>query len=150
MAADEEEARLSLESVEASKATEAASSPRRCFICLTDQEPSDAADSWVDPCPCTLEAHQDCMMTWVLECERSGKPLACPVCKSPIQMDGPRNLLVMAYDLMQDRFTRASPYVVLTGVAVGVQFSLQMYGALAMWSFAGKGTMMRFLLGPDA
>ena len=31
---------------------------------------------------------------------------------------------------------------------MGVQFSLQMYGALALWSFAGKDTMMRFLLGP--
>ncbi|TWU72002.1 hypothetical protein ED733_003490 [Metarhizium rileyi] len=50
--------------------------------------------------------------------------------------------------MVQKRFTRASPFVLFTGVSMGVQFSLQMYGALALWSFAGKDTMIRFLLGP--
>ncbi|KAG5953689.1 hypothetical protein E4U53_003676 [Claviceps sorghi] len=147
MAAEENPAALSRELSEAVQAGEART-PRRCFICLMDEEPSDSRESWVDPCPCTLEAHQDCMLSWVLDCERTSKPLKCPVCKSNIEMEGPWDLLLTLNDLILRRFTRASPYILFTGVAMGVQFSLQMYGALAMWSFAGKNTMMRFLLGP--
>lgn len=148
MAAEEQEAALPRELTQPVQTDRPADAPRRCFICLTDQDPSDALDSWVDPCPCTLEAHQDCMLSWVVDCERTSKPLKCPVCKSAIEMEGPWDLLVTLNDLIQKRFTKASPYILFTGVAMGVQFSLQMYGALAMWSFSGKDTMIRFLLGP--
>lgn len=123
--------------------------PRRCFICLTDEDPSDPPGSWVDPCPCTLEAHQDCMLSWVTDCERSNKPLKCPVCKSAIEMDGPWDPIASLHDAIQQRFTRASPFILLTGVSVGVQFSLQMYGAMALWTFAGKEALLRFALGPE-
>ncbi|KAG5980145.1 hypothetical protein E4U55_004350 [Claviceps digitariae] len=148
MAAEERDASLPCDLSESVKAERPADAPRRCFICLTDEEPSDSLESWVDPCPCTLEAHQDCMLSWVLDCERTSKPLKCPVCKSTIEMEGPWDLLVTINDVIQKRFTKTSPYILFTGVAMGVQFSLQMYGALAMWSFSGKNTMMRFLMGP--
>ncbi|KAF5122195.1 E3 ubiquitin-protein ligase MARCH5 [Metarhizium anisopliae] len=136
------------ETLEVVKAERHPDAPRRCFICLTDEDPSDPPGSWVDPCPCTLEAHQDCMLSWVTDCERNNKPLQCPVCKSTIEMEGPWDLVVALNDAISSRFTRASPFILFTGVSMGVQFSLQMYGALALWSFAGKDTMMRFLLGP--
>ncbi|KAK2608521.1 hypothetical protein QQS21_002983 [Conoideocrella luteorostrata] len=123
--------------------------PRRCFICLTDEDVSDLPGTWVDPCPCTLEAHQDCMLAWVTDCERTNKQLKCPVCKSVIEVEGPRDLIVALNDAMHKRFTKASPYVLFTGVSIGVQISLQMYGALALWSFAGKDTMLRYLLNPE-
>ncbi|KAF4585383.1 RING finger domain protein [Ophiocordyceps camponoti-floridani] len=124
--------------------------PRRCFICLTDEDATDPPDSWVDPCPCTLEAHQDCMLSWVTDCERSGKPLLCPVCKSVIELESPWDPIVAVSSAIQRRFSRASPYLLISGVSTGVQFSLQMYGALAMWTFAGRDSTMRFLLGTDA
>ncbi|KAH6610087.1 hypothetical protein Trco_000107 [Trichoderma cornu-damae] len=123
--------------------------PRRCFVCLTDEEPTDPPGSWVDPCPCTLEAHQDCMLSWVTDCERSNKPLKCPVCKSAIEVDGPWDPIASLHNAIQRRFTRASPFILLTGVSVGVQFSLQLYGAMALWTFAGKEALLRFALGPD-
>ncbi|KAJ6445478.1 RING finger domain-containing protein [Purpureocillium lavendulum] len=135
--------------MQAITAPRAPDAPRRCFICLTDEDPADPPGSWVDPCPCTLEAHQDCMLSWVTDCERSNKPLQCPVCKSAIELEGPWDLVVAASDIVQRRFTRASPYLLFTGVSMGVQFSLQMYGALALWTFAGKDSLMRFMLGPE-
>ncbi|KAH8674921.1 hypothetical protein BGZ61DRAFT_97574 [Ilyonectria robusta] len=123
--------------------------PRRCFICLTDEEPSDPPSSWVDPCPCTLEAHQDCMLSWVTDCERSNKPLQCPVCKSQIRLEGPWDPLVALTDVVSSKFTRASPFMLLTSVTMGVQFSLQMYGACAMWAFAGRESLVQFMLGPE-
>lgn len=121
--------------------------PRRCFICLADQLPSDPPSDWVDPCPCTLEAHQDCMLSWVTDRERSNKPLECPVCKSVIQLEGPWDPIVALSEGIHRRFTRASPYLLFTGVTVGVQFSAQLYGAVAMWVFAGRGALLEYLFG---
>ncbi|KAL7937320.1 hypothetical protein V8C35DRAFT_178767 [Trichoderma chlorosporum] len=135
--------------IQAAAADRPSDAPRRCFICLTDEDPSDPPGSWVDPCPCTLEAHQDCMLSWVTDCERSNKPLKCPVCKSTIEMDGPWDPIASLHDALQRKFTRASPFILLTGVSVGVQFSLQMYGAMALWTFAGKEVLLQFALGPD-
>ncbi|KPM44818.1 hypothetical protein AK830_g1750 [Neonectria ditissima] len=130
-------------------APRSAEAPRRCFICLTDEEPSDPPSSWVDPCPCTLEAHQDCMLSWVTDCERSNKPLLCPVCKSKIRLEGPWDPVVALTDVISSKFTRVSPFVLLTTATMGVQFSLQMYGACAMWAFAGRESLVQFMLGPE-
>ncbi|KND87493.1 E3 ubiquitin-protein ligase MARCH5, partial [Tolypocladium ophioglossoides CBS 100239] len=135
--------------IEAITAARPPDAPRRCFICLTDEDTSDPPGSWVDPCPCTLEAHQDCMLSWVTDCERSNKPLQCPVCRSAIELEAPWDFVVAATDAVHRRFTRASPLVLFTGVSMGVQFSLQMYGAMALWTFAGKDTLLRFVLGAD-
>lgn len=137
------------DALEALTVPRAPDAPRRCFICLTDEDPSDPPSSWVDPCPCTLEAHQDCMLSWVVDCERSNKPLQCPVCKSQIGMEGPWDPIVNFHDALQGKFTRVSPFVLFTGVSLGVQVSAQMYGAMAMWMFSGKEALMEFMLGPD-
>lgn len=135
--------------MEAITAPRAPDVPRRCFICLTDEDPADAPSSWVDPCPCTLEAHQDCMLSWVTDCERSSRPLLCPVCKATIEMEGAWDPVVALSDLIARRFTKTSPLVLFTALSMGVQFSMQMYGATALWTFAGKDAMMRFVMGPE-
>ncbi|KAF4964700.1 hypothetical protein FSARC_7407 [Fusarium sarcochroum] len=126
-----------------------ADAPRRCFICLTDEEPSDPPGSWVDPCGCTLEAHQDCMLSWVTDCERSNKPLVCPVCKDRIELEGPWDPLVSVTDAVATKFTRASPFMLLSSATLGVQFSLQMYGAFAMWAFSGREALVDYILGHE-
>lgn len=137
------------EALHAITAPRAPDAPRRCFVCLVDQDPSDPPDSWVDPCPCTLEAHQDCMLSWVVDCERNQRPLICPVCKSNIEIEGAWNPVVAFADAVQTRFTRVSPFVLFTGVSLGIQFSSQMYGAVALWMFAGRDALMEFMLGPN-
>lgn len=123
--------------------------PRRCFICLTDESPSDPPNTWVDPCPCTLEAHQDCMLSWVVDCERSNKPLRCPVCKSNIDLEGPWDPVVALYDYIGGRFSRASPWVLFTGTALGVTSGLQMYGAMSVATFAGREALLQMMLGSE-
>ncbi|KAK0383003.1 hypothetical protein NLU13_8919 [Sarocladium strictum] len=121
--------------------------PRRCFICLNDQLPSDPPDIWVDPCPCTLEAHQDCMQSWVTDCERSNKPLRCPVCKSDIHLVTPFDPVLALNEAFTRRFNRASPLLLLTGSSMGLGLALEAYGIGAMWAVAGREATWKFILG---
>ncbi|PHH59097.1 hypothetical protein CDD81_3808 [Ophiocordyceps australis] len=123
--------------------------PRRCFMCLGDESPLDPPGTWVDPCPCTIEAHQECILTWVTDCERNKKPLKCPVCKATIELEGIRDPIVAASDALSTRFSRLTPCILAGGISMGAQFSLQMYGFLALWTFAGKQPAVRFLFGSD-
>lgn len=134
---------ITLEALEAIT-SRPADAPRRCFICLTDEEPSDNPSDWVSPCPCTLEAHQDCILEWVTDCERSSKPLNCPICKSPIHMEGPSDLLVCLSDSFSRRFTKVSPFLLLIGATAGAQVTLEAYGRLAMRIFSGKRALRDF------
>lgn len=136
------------EAIEAitSKAPDA---PRRCFICLTDASPSDPPNTWVDPCPCTLEAHQDCILSWVTDCERSNKPLRCPVCKSDIEMEGQWDPIVSLHDYVVKRFTRGSPWVLMSGLTFGLASGLQMYGAASIAVFAGREALLQMMLGDE-
>lgn len=136
------------EAIEAitSKAPDA---PRRCFICLTDASPSDPPNTWVDPCPCTLEAHQDCILSWVTDCERSNKPLRCPVCKSDIVMEGQWDPIVSLHDYVVKRFTRGSPWILMSGLTFGLASGLQMYGAASIALFAGREALLQMMLGDE-
>lgn len=90
------------------------------------------------------------MLSWVTNCERSNKPLLCPVCKSKIELEGPWDPLVALTDSVARKFTRASPILLASSVSLGVQFSLQMYGALALWTFAGREALISYVMGPGA
>ena len=52
-------------------------------------------------------------------------------------------------DAVQRRFTRASPFMLLTGVSLGIQFSSQLYGAVALGMFAGQDALKDFIFRPD-
>lgn len=112
-----------------------------------DQLPSDPPDTWVDPCPCTLEAHQDCMQSWVTDCERSNKPLRCPVCKSDIHLISPFDPILSLNEALTKRFNRASPLILLTGTSMGLGLALEAYGVGAMWAVAGRDATWKFILG---
>jgi hypothetical protein len=89
------------------------------------------------------------MLSWVVDCERSNKPLLCPVCKSTISLEGPWDPAVVLHEAIKNRFSYASPLILVTSVSLGIQFSMQMYGAMAMWAFSGREALLRFLLGPQ-
>ncbi len=93
---------------------------RLCFICLqNDKETPDS--SWVTPCPCTLEAHEECMLRWVAETESSAanarKKLRCPACKHPIQVIEPYDSVVKFRERFNKIYSRTSPFVLLAMVS---------------------------------
>lgn len=111
---------------------------RECWICReedTDDTPENSV--WCSPCPCSLQAHESCLLEWITDKEapRPGEiasspgDIVCPVCKSPYQIDRPKDYIVTAIE----HITRAARFMIIpTGAStiVGTLFSgLMVYGA---------------------
>lgn len=98
--------------------TQTDASLRSCFICL--QTPSETPNAaWVNACPCSLEAHEDCMLRWISEHEReSTKTLRCPACKGKIQTTEPKDSFVGLRDRLHKMYSRITPAILL-GVVTG-------------------------------
>lgn len=98
--------------------TQTDTSLRSCFICL--QTPSETPNAaWVNACPCSLEAHEDCMLRWISEHEReSTKTLRCPACKGKIQTTEPKDSFVGLRDRLHKMYSRITPAILL-GVVTG-------------------------------
>ncbi|POS79080.1 hypothetical protein DHEL01_v202536 [Diaporthe helianthi] len=125
--------------------TQTDSSLRSCFICL--QTPSETPNAaWVNACPCSLEAHEDCVLRWISEHEReSTKTLRCPACKGRIQTTEPKDSFVGLRDRLHKMYSRITPAILL-GVVTGCSMaSSSYYGMLSMCVFAGPGPAMSWL-----
>ncbi|KAL2131791.1 hypothetical protein VTI74DRAFT_4592 [Chaetomium olivicolor] len=128
----------------------AANDQRVCFICLlTDTE--DAPDAvWVNPCPCTLEAHQHCLLRWIAEMEVSPNQtvrggLKCPACKAPIAVEEPRDTFIALRDRLYRLRVRMSPFllgVLVTGSSVA---GSAWYGWNAANVFAGPEVVTKWM-----
>ncbi|KAM0286506.1 hypothetical protein ACHAQH_000933 [Verticillium albo-atrum] len=128
-------------------ANQAPAAVGRCFVCLTDQDES-SSEEWVNPCPCSLEGHQECMMHWIAELERENKPFRCPVCKADISVDEPFDPAVAIGNRLHQAFSRMSPPLLGTGVAIGTWLGLATYGDVAFQIFAGPEARFHFLNDP--
>ncbi|KAH8423860.1 RING finger domain protein [Aspergillus melleus] len=84
--------------------------PRKCWICYTDEtEDSPINPEWRSPCPCTLTAHEACLLDWLADLEnpqsrkRNGRnaKMMCPQCKSEIVVSRPRSYIVDIVRLLE-------------------------------------------------
>ncbi|ROW05353.1 hypothetical protein VSDG_00665 [Cytospora chrysosperma] len=119
---------------------------RSCFICL--QTPAETPKAvWVNACPCSLEAHEDCMLRWISEHEReSTKTLRCPACKGKIQTTEPKDRFVGIRDHLHKMYSHMTPAILL-GIVTGCSIvaGSSYYGMLSMCVFAGPGPAMGWL-----
>ncbi|OBT55194.1 hypothetical protein VE04_03740 [Pseudogymnoascus sp. 24MN13] len=82
--------------------------PRHCWICLQDEgDDSPEHSQWRSPCPCNLQAHEECLLEWItdIQAQPSGgtsmsKKVLCPQCKSEIKVERPIELVVAVTDLI--------------------------------------------------
>jgi hypothetical protein len=82
--------------------------PRHCWICLQDEDDEGSDNTaWRSPCPCNLQAHEECMLEWIADLEapnsRRGRPpskILCPQCNAEIQVERPRDIIVSTVDLL--------------------------------------------------
>ena len=81
---------------------ESSKEPRKCWICFADETEDTATTSeWRSPCPCSLKAHESCLLDFVADLEApqnrksTGDPkIECPQCKAKITIARPRSLVV--------------------------------------------------------
>jgi hypothetical protein len=82
---------------------------RTCWICQqedTDDTPETL--DWRTPCPCSLTAHDSCLLEWIANKEApkpgniaSTKKIFCPQCQAEIKIERPQDYLVIAADKVQ-------------------------------------------------
>lgn len=119
-----------------------------CFICL--QNDTDTPDAtWVNPCPCSLEAHEECLLRWISEIETSNRRykggLKCPACKEPFKIEEPYDAFLAIRDRLFYRYTRTSPFILLFLVVGGSTAGAACYGLGAASAFAGPEAAMRWV-----
>jgi hypothetical protein len=115
----------------------APSDPRHCFICLSDETDDAAPQEWVTPCPCTLEGHQECMLTWVASREGDRRRLECPVCKAPIKVSGPWNPVAALNEYWNSTVLGVAPWVLAGTTVAGVYAANFAHGIHSLATFAG-------------
>ncbi|CAJ2512755.1 Uu.00g008740.m01.CDS01 [Anthostomella pinea] len=122
---------------------------RRCFVCLGDEPEAALPSDWSTPCSCSLEGHQDCLLTWVADLEAQAKDVKCPVCKSPIVVTERWDPAIQLSNFLNQKFSKWSPRIMLGFVASGTLVSSAIYGAKAIDWFAGPEATMAFLFKHD-
>jgi hypothetical protein len=85
------------------------------------------------------------MLDWVTNLEREKKPILCPVCKAPINVDGPWDPVLALNDQIKRSFGRVSPGLLLSGFSAGVAIGLGAYGLVAVRVFAGGEGLFRYI-----
>ncbi|TVY47515.1 E3 ubiquitin-protein ligase, partial [Lachnellula occidentalis] len=102
---------------------------RRCWICQQDESEDVGSSVWLKPCPCSLVAHEECLLEWIADEEQpKSRELAyahqikCPQCKADIRIDRPRDLIVGLYDRIQG-FARAFILPSAVSAVVGCTYS---------------------------
>jgi hypothetical protein len=81
--------------------------PRHCWICLQDEGvDSPETSEWRSPCPCNLQAHEECLLEWITDLEspasggHANSKIYCPQCKAEIKIERPIELIVAITDLI--------------------------------------------------
>ena len=117
---------------------------RKCFICQCwESEDDPPHQEWVNPCQCSLAAHQECILEWVDSLRRDNKPLKCPVCAGRIDLVVPFDPAFWLSQRLREIMCRTSPYFLIalfTGTTLAGSAS---YGLGALVVFAGPRDALR-------
>ena len=127
---------------------------RRCWICQMD-ETEDTPDSsaWRCPCPCSLVAHDECLLEWVAAGEApkdggtaSTQKFYCPVCKAEIKIERPRDALVEIFDQAQI-VARSLAYPTAISTLLGCGYAgLFAYGVNTLYLVFGREEAVKILV----
>lgn len=125
-----------------------------CWICQQDQTEDESPNVvWRKPCPCSLTAHDECLLEWIANEETPAKgevaynhTIKCPQCQTEIQIERPHDYLVAGVDRVQ-RFAKSFVLpTALSGIAGCFYSGLLVYGLNTMQVVFGQQEA-RLLLG---
>ncbi|RDL42158.1 uncharacterized protein BP5553_02137 [Venustampulla echinocandica] len=109
---------------------------RRCWICQGDEtEEAPGTSIWRKPCPCSLVAHDECLLEWIADAEApkpgelaSPHQIVCPQCKAEIKIERPQDLVVTMFDRAQTLATACILPTALSGIVGCCYSGLVVYG----------------------
>lgn len=112
---------------------------------MDEDEDSPGGSGWKRPCPCSLTAHNECLLEWVADVEapsddsiHTQRKIECPVCKAPIKIERPRDVLVELFDHTQS-IARTAAYPIGIVSIVGCAYAgLVGYGINALFLVFGS------------
>ena len=125
-----------------------------CWICQQDaSEDTPESSKWRRPCPCSLTAHDECLLAWITsnEAPRPGEmataqKVVCPVCQAPIKIERPRDYLVMVADVIRKVAKGLAIPTALSALIGCVYSGFLMYGLNAMDLIFGQDEARRLLM----
>jgi hypothetical protein len=114
--------------------------PKRCWICQQDEtEDTPESTRWRKPCPCSLDAHDSCLLEWVAseEAPKKGelaqsKKLLCPQCGTEIKIQRPRDVIVSLAEMITKIAKTSVVPTALTGILSCTYSGLWLYGYTSM------------------
>ncbi|CZT42005.1 uncharacterized protein RSE6_01831 [Rhynchosporium secalis] len=129
---------------------------RRCWICQqddTDDRPEDG--EWRRPCPCSLTAHDSCLLDYIADQEapKSGDlvpqvAISCPQCKATWIIQRPQDPILKAYGAVQ-QFVDSMKVPVIVSTSLGFLYSgCLVYGLNSICMVFGRSEAVALLGGP--
>ncbi|CCU74569.1 unnamed protein product [Blumeria hordei] len=127
---------------------------RKCWICQQDDADDTPENStWRKPCPCSLTAHDTCLLEWVSN-EEAPKPgeiarkrqIQCPQCKARINIQQPQDYVVDAVEMFK-RLSRTIlvPVAATASVLTCTYAGLLLYGMNVVRVVFGDAEAQRLL-----
>lgn len=113
---------------------------RKCWICFEEESESDIIQgknqsAWRRPCQCSLAAHEECLLTWVDESQKttstgvnSSRTIKCPQCKQPYRIRSKYSLGVNLMTIADSWITRALLATIPLGIIKSVGITCFYYG----------------------
>ncbi|KAI5247565.1 hypothetical protein E4T43_01980 [Aureobasidium subglaciale] len=127
---------------------------KKCWICFSDEsEDGPETSVWRDPCPCALVAHEACLLDWIADLESPttrkrtiGPPvIACPQCKSNIQLLRPRDAVVEVVRTLERLAAKAVAPAALTVAFSAIVHACAVHGLYTITSIFGPQDSRRIL-----
>nr|CAG8609902.1 89_t:CDS:2 [Entrophospora candida] len=110
---------------------------RRCWICYGEE--NDSIGKWVKPCRCSLICHEECLLNWITEKQKSavlGK-VRCPQCKALYRLNEHTPLILRVMSFVDNSIQASIPYFTIFGLTFAVVITNVHYGAYAMVTMLG-------------
>ncbi|CAG8510203.1 2661_t:CDS:2 [Scutellospora calospora] len=121
---------------------------KRCWICFGEE--SDSVGKWVRPCKCSLICHEECLLAWITENQKSTalKKVRCPQCRTLYHLAERASLLLRVFSIVDSAIQSSIPYFTIFGVTFAIAVTNIHYGAYAVITMVGLEDGERLLEEP--
>jgi hypothetical protein len=123
-----------------------------CWICQQESTEDAPGTEWRRPCPCSLTAHDSCLLEWIVSEEAprrrelgTRRRIVCPQCHTEIQIERPTDYLVLATESVQQVAELLILPTALSSLAACFYSGFLMYGINSVQMVFGRDEAYQIL-----